>query len=95
MCYCTIAWAGAIEKAVDQSTDHLLGSVRGSIKNGIKEAKQVAREFIRAIIETLTIVVTGWAFSYIVDRKTARMIRMLVVVLGISWFCRLISSFLL
>lgn len=52
----------------------------------IDDMKQSLKGLVQAIYEAICIFCVGWLFSFVVDKKTAKMIKVLMIVCSATWF---------
>jgi hypothetical protein len=82
-----------IRKNTNDAVDDAMSKFKIGLHDTAKEIIQGAKEFIEKVLglglEIFTVVAVGWMFSFLVDKKTAKMVKFVTIVCGITQFIKL------
>lgn len=83
-----------IRRNINTATDDVISDFKVSMHNTWMEIKAAIRSLLGFILEVVTVLAVGWAFSFLVDKRTAKMIKLVVVLCAFTELIRLLGKFI-
>jgi len=83
-----------IKKNINTATDDAISDFKLSMHDTWIKIKVGIKSVLEFVLEVVTVLAVGWTFSFLVDKRTAKMIKLVVVLCGFTELIKLLARFI-